>query len=205
MRRHDKLVEISRREFCAFAGCLGLSIAACTDGDAHPVGTGALGETPDAPEGEPADAPASEIDARPGDPDARPGDPDAHPQPDAMPGTPDASGGPTCGANATDVGAASTFTTNTPTYFSTGSFFVVRDRGGLYALSSKCTHEGATVNAQSTQFYCPRHGAKFTFNGDIISGPVFNPLAHYAMCILSNGNVGVVTSQKVAASTRLAV
>src|SRR6185503_20451327 len=43
---------------------------------------------------------------------------------------------------ATDVGAASTFMTGKPVYFSQGNFFVVRDAGGLYALTARCTHQG---------------------------------------------------------------
>ncbi|HTJ40923.1 MAG TPA: Rieske (2Fe-2S) protein [Kofleriaceae bacterium] len=198
MRRNPELVDISRRGFCALAGCVGLAIAGCTDGDAPVVATGPLGDHPDAPE-EPPDAPPGSPDARPGSPDARPG------SPDAMMGTPDAGGGPTCSGTATDVGAASSFTTNSPKLFSTPRFYVVRDAGGLYAVSSRCTHEGAQNGVSSGKFLCPRHGAQFTFNGDIISGPVFTGLVHYAMCILSNGNVGVMTSQTVSQSTRLAV
>jgi nitrite reductase/ring-hydroxylating ferredoxin subunit len=198
MRRHEKLVEISRRDFCALAGCVGLAIGACTDGDAHPVETGPLGDQPDAPPDDP--------DAAPDQPDARPGSPDARPEPDAMVGSPDAStGGATCSGTATDVGAPSSYAMSSPKYFSSGAFFVVRDSGGLYALTSRCTHEGATLSSQSGEFYCPRHGAEFTYNGDIIGGPVFTPLKHYSMCILPNGNAGVQTSKTVSASTRLAV
>ena len=195
MRRHEKLVDISRRDFCALAGCVGLAISACTDGETHPVETGPLGDEPDASPSDP--------DAPPGTPDAPPGSPDA--RADAMVGSPDAPSGATCSGTATDVGAPSSYTTNSPKYFSSGRFFVVRDSGGLYALSSLCTHEGATLSSQSNEFYCPRHGAQFTYNGDIISGPVFTPLKHYSMCILSNGNAGVQTSQTVSSSTRLAV
>jgi cytochrome b6-f complex iron-sulfur subunit len=181
MRRTDKLVEISRRDFCAFAS-LGLVVAGCTDGSSGVVQTGPLGTEPDAPQGSP--------------PDARPG------SPDARPGNPDAAGGPVCGSGATDVGAASTFVSGSPKRFSSG-YFVVRDSGGLYAVSSICTHEGATCTVSSGVFYCPRHGAEFTFNGDVISGPVFTGLVHYAMCFMPNGNVGVIKSQQVSQSQRL--
>ena len=195
MRRTKELVEISRRDFCALAGCAGLIIAGCTDGEVHTVQTGGLGDTPDAPDGV-ADAPPGTFDAPPGSPDARP-------IPDAPMGTPDAAGGPVCASGAMDVGAASSFTTNNPKMFSSGRFYVVRDSGGLYAVSSICTHEGATNGVDSGIFLCPRHGAQFTFNGDIISGPVFIGLVHYAMCFMANGNVGVIASQQVSQSTRL--
>jgi nitrite reductase/ring-hydroxylating ferredoxin subunit len=194
MRRNDKLVEFSRREFCALAGCL--AVGACTDGEVRPVQTGQLGESPDAPQE--ADAPANEPDAGP---DARPGSPDA--RPDAMVSQPDANqGGPTCTTTVTDCGAPPSSFTSTPKLISS-RFFVVRDSGGLYAVSAKCTHEGATLTNDGSEFYCPRHGATFTYSGNIISGPVFTGLVHYAMCITSGGNVGVNTSQTVSQSTRM--
>ena len=74
----------------------------------------------------------------------------------------------------------------------------------FYAVTAVCTHDGATCVTQSNQIYCPRHGAKFTYNGDIISGPVITGLVHYAMCNMSNGNLGVITSMTVSKSTRIA-
>jgi cytochrome b6-f complex iron-sulfur subunit len=168
---------ISRRDFVAFTatGCAGLVLSACTDGTSSVIHTGPLGG----------------------------GDDD---QTDAMPDTstmmPDASAAACVGA-ATDVGLASAFMMNMPMYFSTSKFFVVRDSGGLYALTARCTHEGATCVVSGGDFYCPRHGAQFTFNGAIVSGPVISPLVHYGMCTLSGGHVGVQTSMTVSPSTRL--
>jgi len=82
-------------------------------------------------------------------------------------------------------------------------FFVMRDANGLYALTARCTHEGVTVQDTGSQYYCPSHGARFTYNGAVISGPTSTPLKHYAMCTLPNGHVGVQTSITVSASTRL--
>jgi nitrite reductase/ring-hydroxylating ferredoxin subunit len=108
---------------------------------------------------------------------------------------------PTTGA--IDVGAPSAFLLNQPVYKSNGNFFVVRDSGGLYALTARCTHEGATCVTSSGVLYCPRHGAEFDYNGGIITGPVFTGLVHYEMCTLTNGNVGVVVSMTVPKSQRL--
>ena len=181
---------LSRRELFALAGCAGLAaIAACTDGSAGGVQTGPLGDNGGAPDGhEPIDAPSA-IDAHQITQDAAP---------------PDAAIGPACTGSATDVGTAATFVTGTPVYFASGRFFVVRDAGGLYALTARCTHEGVTCRVSSGEFLCPRHGAQFRFDGAIISGPVSQPLAHFAMCILANGNVGVTTTT-CAKSQRLAV
>ena len=166
------------------ATCLGLAIAGCTDGSVGTVETGPLGGG-----------------GNPGNPDGGTGS--GH---GSDGGTTHMDGGvaatcPTSGV--TDVGAPSTFQMNTPVYFSTSKFFVVRDSGGLYALTARCTHEGATMVTQSSHFYCPRHGATFTYNGDILGGPVITPLVHYEMCTLANGHVGVVTSVTVSKTQRL--
>lgn len=179
MRRADGLIALSRREFCGgLATCLGLAtLAGCVDGETGVVNTGPLG----GPEGSNGDHP-----------------------PDA--GTTPSDGGviASCPASgATDVGAASGFVANTPRYFATGNFWVVRDAGGLYALTARCTHEGWTTITSGGVFYCQKHGAKFDYNGGIITGPVITGLVHYAMCTMANGHVGVVTSQTVAKTQRL--
>ena len=117
--------------------------------------------------------------------------------------SPDSNGGGMCGATGTDVGAPSTFTLNKPVYFASKNIFVVRDTGGLYALTARCTHQGVTVVAETTDFFCPGHGATFNFNGDVTQGPANAPLQHYAMCTLPNGHVGVDTSMTVAKTVRL--
>lgn len=120
---------------------------------------------------------------------------------DAPPG----SGGvcPTTGA--LDVGAPSSFMLNTPVYFATGFVFVVRDAGGLYALTARCPHQGFTTRVEGMYFVCPRHGSEFSFDGMVLTGPATAPLVHYAMCTLASGNVGVLTSQTVSESERLNV
>lgn len=180
MRRADGLYDITRRDMFMLAGCVGLAIAGCTDGDTGaietgPLGTGGNGTGPDAGTNKPP---------------------------------PDGGGSgsgtmATCGTGAIDVGAPSSFVTNTPVYNSTGRFFVVRDAGGLFAVTARCTHEGAICAVSGSDYRCPRHGALFTFDGTIISGPVVTPLQHYAMCTLANGHVGVDTTKTVAKSARL--
>lgn len=177
MRRARGLVEYSRRDFCAIAG--GLLLAGCTDGDLGAIQTGPLGGGDDAPP----------IDAR----GTTGGDASMA----------DASMGAVCTGSPTDVGAPTAFTLNTPVYVSSGRFFVVRDSGGVYAVSAACTHEGVTCTVSSMKFRCPRHGALFTFNGAIVSGPVSRPLVHYSMCTMSNGHLGVTTASIVPATTRL--
>ena len=38
------------------------------------------------------------------------------------------------------------------------------------ALSRKCPHQGATINASGTGFRCPEHGAQFNLNGTWVGG-----------------------------------
>lgn len=178
MRRAKGLVEWSRRDFCTFA-TLGLAAAACTDGNVLPIQTGPLGGPDDEPDA------------------GTPGDSGTNP---------DAPNAPVCSGTPTDVGPPAMFTLNTPVFFtSPKKFFVVRDSGGVYALTSACTHEGVTCNVSGQNFRCPRHGAIFTFNGAVVSGPVSHPLVHYAMCTMPNGNLGVTTATTVSATTRLVV
>ncbi len=80
--------------------------------------------------------------------------------------------------------------------------YVLRDSGGLYALSASCTHAGCTVRKQTTEFYCPCHGATFDLNGQNPTGPAFSPLDHYALCVDSAGNVYVDYNTTVSPTTR---
>src|SRR5436190_23852059 len=100
MRRVEGLVEISRRRFCGgMATCLGIAITGCTDGSMTPVETGALGGT-----------------GNPNGPDAGMG---SNKGSDGGVTMHDSGVAATCpSSGATDVGAPSTFTTNSPVYFS---------------------------------------------------------------------------------------
>jgi nitrite reductase/ring-hydroxylating ferredoxin subunit len=190
MRRAKALgvvADVSRREFCAFA-CLGAAsaafLAACSDSGTA-VGTGGL----DGVDGNGNPVDASNI---------------IHPDGGGSgSGSGSGSGGGTCTGAATDVGAPATFAMNVPKLISASNMFVVRDANGLYALTARCTHQGVQVGVSSGKFHCPAHGADFTFAGAVIDGPTSTPLQHYGLCLLSNGNVGLQTSTKVAATVRL--
>lgn len=188
MKRADGLYDISRRDLCVIGGLGGLAIACgCTDDGTGAIQTGGLGTDlpPDA-------GAAHHVDA-------------------GMVTSGDGSTTGACTGSPTDVGEPSTFVAGTPKYFSTGNFYVVRDAGGLYALTAKCTHDGATTcigtsnncSASGTEFYCPRHGATFSFLGTATTGPAFLPLVHYSMCLMASGHAGVTTTVTVSQTTRL--
>jgi len=171
-------IDLSRREFCTFA-CLGVAFAGCVDGDTGAVQTGGLN-------GSDGTLP----------PDAAGSGSGSNPDGGTMAGA--------CSGTNVDVGLASSFVANVPKAFgSPNYFFVVRDSNGLYALTSKCSHEHVVINVSGSQFHCPAHGADFTFNGAVIDGPTNKALVHYSMCTLPNGHVGVQTAITVSASTRL--
>ncbi|HEY3389971.1 MAG TPA: Rieske (2Fe-2S) protein [Prolixibacteraceae bacterium] len=59
---------------------------------------------------------------------------------------------------------------------------VVRTAPDVYvALSSACTHEGATIgfNVAANRFICPLHGANFSTAGSVLMGPALRPLIKY--------------------------
>lgn len=196
MRRSEKLVELSRRDFCGLA-CLGLAVAACTSGIGA-IQTGGL---------DPGDGTSTPPDGSSPDPLQDAGTTGTHDAAGAhdagTTGSPDAATGVACTTTMIDVGAASAFALNTPVYVSAAKCFIVRDAGGLYAVSARCTHAGVTVAVSGTRYLCPAHGAQFQFNGDIISGPVSVPLSHFAMCNTTNGHVAVETSLTVSKTQRL--
>lgn len=51
-------------------------------------------------------------------------------------------------------------------------FFIIRQNGRLFALSSVCTHRHCQIKAERDHsFYCPCHGSTFNPNGQVTHGP----------------------------------
>ena len=53
---------------------------------------------------------------------------------------------------------------------------LVRDSGGVYALSLVCTHLGCTVTVSADHLSCPCHGSEFDRQGKVLKGPADRPL-----------------------------
>jgi Rieske Fe-S protein len=191
MKRAPGLVELSRRDFCAFAclGAAGATLAACFDSGTGAVQTGGLDGTGD-----------GTVDASTGGSGSNvQGHPDG-----GMGSTDGGVAGATCSGTYTDVGAPSTYTLNTPKHVTAINMFVVKDSNGFYAMTGRCTHQGVTLNNYSGgSFHCSAHGADFDINGQVQDGPTSTPLAHYSMCTLASGNLGVETTIKVGSTVRL--
>lgn len=74
-------------------------------------------------------------------------------------------------------------------YLYSNGVIVAHTVGGSYiAVSQACTHQGVTVNYQSSshQFYCPSHGAAFSETGAVMVGPATNALKQYQTTLTGN-------------------
>jgi nitrite reductase/ring-hydroxylating ferredoxin subunit len=84
-----------------------------------------------------------------------------------------------------------------------------RDAGGLYAMTSTCTHQGCDVepfgSGSSTTVRCPCHGSQFDRNGAVVHGPASSPLTHFAVSVDGSGNVTIHGGKSVGADVRTAV
>jgi cytochrome b6-f complex iron-sulfur subunit len=76
--------------------------------------------------------------------------------------------------------------------------WIVRDDGGLYALSTVCTHLGCTPNwlDGEQKFKCPCHGSGFRKTGINFEGPAPRPLERYRIGMADDGQVVVDKSVK---------
>jgi nitrite reductase/ring-hydroxylating ferredoxin subunit len=89
-------------------------------------------------------------------------------------------------------------------YRDLGAFWLIRDAGGIYAMTAICTHQGCTLGQGGPAFACPCHGSQFDLAGAVAQGPAATGLAHLAVTEPTPGAPLVVnTGQPVPAGTRL--
>jgi cytochrome b6-f complex iron-sulfur subunit len=67
--------------------------------------------------------------------------------------------------------------------FKDNGFWLVRNEGIIYALSTTCTHLGCTPNwlEKEEKFKCPCHGSGFKITGINFEGPAPRPLERWAL------------------------
>ena len=70
------------------------------------------------------------------------------------------------------------------------SVAVFRDAGGVYAISTVCTHLGCIVKPTAHGFDCPCHGSRFAPDGTVVKGPA--PAALPWLKIVATGGSYVV-------------
>jgi nitrite reductase/ring-hydroxylating ferredoxin subunit len=83
--------------------------------------------------------------------------------------------------------------------------FIARDAGGLYAMTTTCSHEGCDLSdgiRTASSVTCRCHRSQFDLNGAVLSGPASSPLAHFQVELGSDGTITVHGATKVDASVR---
>ena len=65
---------------------------------------------------------------------------------------------------------------------------IARSNTGVFIAVSACTHEGTTIQYNSTDnsFQCPRHGATFNLTGQVASEPAFKSLIEFRTLLRGN-------------------
>lgn len=84
-------------------------------------------------------------------------------------------------------------------------FWIFRDEngGGMYAISSVCTHLGCIVNRQPEgDFVCPCHGSRFATDGKVTHGPAPSDLPWFEITMSPSGQLVVDTQRAVPRGTR---
>lgn len=61
------------------------------------------------------------------------------------------------------------------------SVALFRDAGGVFALTTVCTHLGCIVRPEADGFHCPCHGSRFAPDGSVVRGPAPKPLPWLAV------------------------
>lgn len=79
---------------------------------------------------------------------------------------------------------------------------VFRDKEGVFAISTVCTHLGCIVKTSANGFDCPCHGSGFTKDGTVRKGPAPTPLPWLKVSI-SGGTLTVDEGTKVKSGTKV--
>ncbi len=75
-------------------------------------------------------------------------------------------------------------------------------QGGVYAISTVCTHLGCIVKSDAAGFECPCHGSRFAKDGSVVKGPA--PTALQWLKVSAAGGAFVVDEgQRVPAGTKV--
>ncbi len=89
------------------------------------------------------------------------------------------------------IGIPDNFPVNSMTYFADQQVYVARTSMGFFAVSAVCTHLGCITQwkPELDMIACPCHGSRFNKDGTVVHGPAPRPLPHFAMRLMSDGNL----------------
>ncbi|MBI2944775.1 MAG: Rieske 2Fe-2S domain-containing protein [Candidatus Wallbacteria bacterium] len=104
------------------------------------------------------------------------------------------------------LGPPDAFRPGSQTHLPEQKLWVVHDEGGLYALSTVCTHLGCIAGKEkSGEFRCPCHGSVFSKEGKVLGGPAPKALGRLALSLAPDGQLVCDTMTAVDPATRLKV
>lgn len=83
------------------------------------------------------------------------------------------------------------------------SVALFRDDGGIFAVSTVCTHLGCIVKPTPEGFACPCHGSRFATDGAVVRGPAPTPLHWLAVTPAGGGAVIVDEGATVPLGTKV--
>jgi len=71
--------------------------------------------------------------------------------------------------------------------------WIVRDKGGIYAVWARCTHLGCTPRwfGNEHRFRCPCHGSNYNIKADVIAGPAPRPMNRCKIWLDDKGIINV--------------
>lgn len=64
-----------------------------------------------------------------------------------------------------------------------GGFFVMREKGRLYAVSAICSHKYCGLETKGKELVCDCHGSRFTSQGVVLTGPATRSLEHFGITL----------------------
>ncbi len=85
------------------------------------------------------------------------------------------------------------------------SVALYKNEGGVYAVSTVCTHLGCIVKPTYEGFDCPCHGSKFAKDGSVLKGPAPKGLPWHEVKHLGGDDFLIDEGKTVAAGTTVSV
>jgi cytochrome b6-f complex iron-sulfur subunit len=85
------------------------------------------------------------------------------------------------------------------------SVAVYRDVGGVFAISTVCTHLGCIVKPAEDGFHCPCHGSRFAPDGSVVRGPAPKALPWLEVKEIAGGTYVVDEGSVVPPGTKVTI